>query len=134
MNTCKIFGKFVLIVNQSTSSTLVACTISIAIMYHTIEGNHSMLLNSALSSVMHRCSTQWSKTRKIEYGFNSWGKGAILPLNKQTNNELIKYEDWFNRSLGQLSSSHFRHELLHSNDMKQRQLRSELARPLQNEQ
>ena len=49
-----------------TSSTLVACTISIAIMYHTIEGNHSMLLNSALSSVMHRCSTQWSKTGKIK--------------------------------------------------------------------
>ena len=64
VSRAKIFGKFVLIVNQSTSSTLVACTISIAIMYHTIEGNHSMLLNSALSSVMHRCSTQWSKTGK----------------------------------------------------------------------
>ena len=35
-------------------------------MYHTIEGNHSMLLNSALSSVMHRCSAHWSKSWEID--------------------------------------------------------------------
>ena len=27
-----------------------------------------------------------------KYGFNSWGKGAILPLNKQTNKQAIKHD------------------------------------------